>query len=126
MEPDKAAVGRGALGLLVGTVLLPLWFCVTLWLAVKYGERYEICKTGLIKRAGNNSAFHKWDNIEYFRIVDNEDVPGAKAVEFKVSRFKSLIKWSFDPAEVEESELRRLLEEHLPGKNWESVGGMQG
>jgi len=111
---DPSSLTRTAIGIAVCMAWLPL----VVYISLRSGSSptYELNEKGLLRRS--SSHLYNWKQIQGYRFGDDPDLPGLRCFEFKAwSLYGSKWRiWHFDPSEVDESLLRSILEEHLPGK----------
>jgi hypothetical protein len=81
-------------------------------LSHKHGSRYRLTDEGLHWRTADRGGCYPWKDLERFRIYAHSDIAGVRVLEFQVKRFKSPRRWFFDPQQIEERDITRLLSEH--------------
>jgi hypothetical protein len=120
---DPTSTWRTAQCLAEGILVFPLWFYAMIRLQRLMSTWYEIGDKMIVGRSGSSSRGYRWSQVEAFRISSRDDLPGIRFFEFKVKGLKRWNRWGFNPSEVDESRLRAILDEHLPGKCWDNVTG---
>lgn len=115
LEPSR--VPGFALVIVVAALVLPALLYLQLYMLFRtQGIFYALTDKGSLKRS-DKTIVYGWKTIEGFWFYDFPDVPGIRCLAFEVRRLgKRRREWYFDPSEVDESVLRSILEEHLPGK----------
>ena len=115
-NPDE--LGQVAILTAFAAAFLPTLLILTLLLARADRISYEFGEKGFLLRGGMNSHFYRWNDIEGFCICTYPELPGMRCVKFSIRVFGKTRQREvpFDPSEVDESVLRSILEEHLPGK----------
>ena len=113
LEPDRfwfSALGMGTLALFL---FWPLHQTLRDLQRIVQ-TRYQIGDKGL----GISGTLRcRWRLITSYRLVDHPSISGLRCLEYRtIFRYRGWWSWSFDPSEVNESLLRSILEEHLPGK----------
>jgi hypothetical protein len=78
----------------------------------RHGYGYRLTDKGLHWRTADNGGRYSWSDLESFRIYAHSDVAGVRVLELQVKRYKSPRRWFFDPQQIEERDITRLLSEH--------------
>lgn len=113
LAPEKV---DDAVAFLVGTVLIGglINLAARTLRAGRAPDRYSLQPKGL--RVGRLGQLFQWGAVKAFRIADHPELRGVRCLEFTTQRAKGWVRWSFDPAELDEAKLRAVLDEYLPGK----------
>lgn len=99
--------------------LLPLHTLSSFIGVAKRRGGFTISDKGLSESAGGGTLI--WDRIEAYLFADHPGVPGIRRLEFKARHRAKWRKWAFDPALVDESALRKIMSDHLPGRCWDGM-----
>jgi len=91
------------------------------WRKRRSGTTYVVGPIGLSIPQPMIVARWRWPTIEAYALTDHPDLPGLRCLAFRARRSMAWNLWFFDPFEVSESDLRAILEEHLPGKLVDSI-----
>jgi len=110
LAPERLV--RSALFIAALAVIYPAVFCFQMWLAQKHGSKYRLTDQGLHWRTSDRAGCYLWRDLESFRVYAHKDIPGICVLEFQVKQFKSPRRWFFDPRQIEERDVARLLSEH--------------
>ncbi len=92
-------------------VLFPLHCWVQLKGRNQGGCRYRIRDKGVSRRFGDRNRLYKWTDVEGYRFYDHENFAGVRVLELHIKRYKKPRNWYFDPQQVDEREIGRLLSE---------------
>jgi hypothetical protein len=120
--PEQFWVSAGCLAAVA--VLFPVWLAS--FVHIESRAAYSLDGRRGAHRNTPPIRWYRWRRIEGYRLGDHPDVPGLRVLHLKIARvwFErgwGWARWAFDPAEVDESALRAMLEEHLPGKCWDNA-----
>lgn len=118
LAPDM--VLRVMLQMIVGALIFPAYIIALTVLSIKFDAAFRIDERGLM-RLGGRSFQYNWQDVKGYAIRDDPELLGVRILKFKTRRSSKWRKWCYDPSEVDESTLRAILEEHLPGKCWDTT-----
>ena len=99
---------------IVMIIVYVLWICLGI-------PAYKIEEKGISYTDGSRRLHCRWNEIEWYWVKPMDAVPGINEVFFHTTskRLKYLPIFVFDPQEVDEAALRRILEEYLPQRKFE-------
>lgn len=94
--------------------LKPLALAIQVWASYKDSIRYSVEGRGLCRRVRGGRVFYLWKNVESYRVVKHSHIAGIGVLELKMRRSRRLYQWSFNPSQLDEQELIRAIQKHLP------------
>jgi hypothetical protein len=77
-------------------------------------KEYEVGQNGVVELVNRRPRrVYRWNQIESFRIAGDSKLPGIRFLLLKPVG-KNWRRWGFDPSEVNEDQLRKVMERRLP------------
>lgn len=110
LSPEEFAKGLPMIVIIVAGY--PFVLLLTLYMLRATPGRYAMTDAGLMFRGlGRRPTIYRWEEVSGFQFNDYRPDPSLRALEFVIAGGARGKRWVFDPTQVSEEEIKRIMSE---------------